>query len=196
MKRYKKNNLPSKNMKNFKLAKNNENKQRLRPLNTLLKNVFSFCKSWEPQNRKRVFFRPIGLLKKFFVDGFIFSSNFFLNFSISTNLKVKKIFYTFFSTSTKQKVKNFFSTFFSSLWFLTFEKILFSFLLKNSFVVFKKKVCTFCSSFQNLKVNKNPRKNGFQIAPLGALNVLFEALKTEKLRFLSIFNIRLNYFAI
>ncbi len=60
----------------------------------------------------------------------------------------------------------------------------------------KKMFHTFVSNFQNPEVNKNPRKLRFQIVRLKHLNVLFSTLKTEKQRFLSIFDGRLNYFVI
>ena len=101
-------------------------------------------------------------------------------------------------------------TFCSIRRFSTFEKKVCTFLFRFSFVVFEKKVCTFCSTFQNLKVKKifctfllqlqnlkvfkNPMKKYFIKHRLNAINALFSTLKTEKLRFTSIFHGFKKYF--
>ena len=101
-------------------------------------------------------------------------------------------------------------TFSSTKRFVVFEIYLCTFLLTLNFVVFQNWVCTFLSTFQNLKVKKifctfllqlqnlkvkkNPTKKYFKKHRLNAVNTLFETIKTEKLRFTSIFHGFKKYF--
>ena len=78
--------------------------------------------------------------------------------------------------------------------FSTFEKKVCTFLSTFNFLVFQNWVCTFLLQLQNLKVKKNSRKKYFKIVPLKCLNALFSTLKTEKLRFTSIFHGFKKYF--
>ena len=101
---------------------------------------------------------------------------------------------TFLFESTKLKMKNFFHTFSSTKRFVVFENSLCTFLSTLNFRVFKNWVCTFLLQLQNLKLKKNPMKKYFKIVLLKCLNALFSTLKTEKLRFTSIFHGFKKYF--
>ena len=85
-------------------------------------------------------------------------------------------------------------TFSSIRRFVVFENYLCTFLSTLNFLVFQNWVCTFLLQLQNLKVKKNPMKKYFKIVPLKCLNALFSTLKTEKLRFTSIFHGFKKYF--
>ncbi len=77
---------------------------------------------------------------------------------------------------------NFFSFSISPKQFI--EKIVFTFSSAKRFCVFEKKVSTFCSTFQNLKVAKNPSGRYFKIASLSRLNAPFFRNKTLTLDFI------------
>jgi len=104
------------------------------------------------------------------------------------------MYYTFSSTKRFVVFENLLCTFLSTLNFLVFQNWVCTFCSTIGNLKVKKIFCTFLLQLQNLKVKKNPMKKYFKIVPLKCLNALFSTLKTEKLRFTSIFHGFKKYF--
>ena len=131
---------------------------------------------------------PLNALKQVFKN--VFS---FLQLQLSQNEKSKKIFFLFFQLQGFQFPKKIFLKFFNFTKPQSQKKSFF-FFLKTQNLKLKKILYTFLLKFRNLKVAKNPRNLYFEIVRLKRLNDVFITTKTEKLRFLSIFGNKLNYF--
>ena len=114
--------------------------------------------------------------------------------STSRFREIEKNVYTFLFESTNLKMKNFFYAFYSIRRFVVFQNWVCTFCSTFQNLKVKKIFCTFLLQLQNLKVKKNSRKKYFKIVLLKCLNALFSTLKTEKLRFTSIFHGFKKYF--